>query len=146
MSFLFNACIIALLLLFSRYAVSDSLWPHGLQPARLLCLWNFPSKNTGVGCHFLLQGIFPTQGLNPHLLCFLLCRQILYCLSHWESWDHKEMIAFVAVIVPTSALELCHINTQSTTVYMFPPTIQDSFLPWWDLWKGLAPFLILCSD
>ena len=34
---------------------SDSLWPHGLQPARLLCPWDFPGKNTGVGCHFLLQ-------------------------------------------------------------------------------------------
>ena len=34
----------------------------------LLCPWNSPGKNTGVGCHFLLQGIFPTQGLNPHLL------------------------------------------------------------------------------
>ena len=33
---------------------------HGLQPARLLCPWNFPGKNTGMGCHFLL----PTQGLN----------------------------------------------------------------------------------
>ena len=32
------------------------LWPHGLQPARLLCLWDFPGKNTGVSCHFLLQG------------------------------------------------------------------------------------------
>ena len=34
--------------------VSDSLWPHGLQSARLLCSWNFPflGKNTGVGCHF----------------------------------------------------------------------------------------------
>ena len=30
--------------------------------------WNFPGKSTGVGCHFLLQGIFPTQGLNPGLL------------------------------------------------------------------------------
>ena len=41
------------------------------QPTRPLCPWNFPDKNTGVGCHFLLQGIFPTQGLNPrpfHLL------------------------------------------------------------------------------
>ena len=46
----------------------DSLRSHGLQPARLLCLWNFPGKNTGVGCHFLLQGIFPNQGLNPGLL------------------------------------------------------------------------------
>ena len=43
---------------------------RGLQPTRL-CQWNFPGKNTGVGCHFLLQGIFPTQGLNQHLLRFL---------------------------------------------------------------------------
>ena len=36
--------------------------------ARLLCSWDFPGKNTGVGCHFLLQGIFLTQGLNLSLL------------------------------------------------------------------------------
>ena len=48
--------------------VSSSLQPHGLQPARLLCPWNFPGKDTGVGCHSLLQGIFPTQGSNPSLL------------------------------------------------------------------------------
>ena len=41
-----------------------------------------PGKNTGVGCHFLLQGIFPTQGSNPGLLH---CRQILYHLSHQGS-------------------------------------------------------------
>ena len=52
--------------------VSDSLQTHGLYPARLLCPWNFPGKNSGVGCHCLLQGIFPTQGSNLHLLC-LLC-------------------------------------------------------------------------
>ena len=45
----------------SRSAVSDSLQPHGQQPTRLRCPWDFPGKNTGVGCHFLLQGIFPTQ-------------------------------------------------------------------------------------
>ena len=44
------------------------LRPLGLQPTRLLCPWDFPGKNTRVGCHFLLQGILPTQGLNPHLL------------------------------------------------------------------------------
>ena len=49
------------------------------EPARFLCPWEFPGRNNGVGCHFLLQGIFPTQGLNPGLLH---CRQILYCLSH----------------------------------------------------------------
>ena len=40
---------------------SDSLIPHGLQPVRLLCPWDFPVKNTGVGYHFLLQGIILTQ-------------------------------------------------------------------------------------
>ena len=49
-----------------------TLQPHGLWPARLLCPWDSPGKNTEGGCHFLLQGIFPTQGLNPHLQCLLL--------------------------------------------------------------------------
>ena len=48
--------------------MSSSLWSHGLQPTRLLCPWDFPDKNTGVSCQFLLQGIFWTQGLNPRLL------------------------------------------------------------------------------
>ena len=47
--------------------VSDSFRPCGLQPARLLYPWDFPGKNTGVGCHFLLQGILPTLGSNPGL-------------------------------------------------------------------------------
>ena len=42
--------------------------PHGLQSTRLLWPWDFPGKNTGMGCHFLLQQIFPTQGSNSHLL------------------------------------------------------------------------------
>ena len=54
--------------------VSDSLWHNGLQPARFLCPWDFPGKNTEVGCHFLLQGIFPIQRLNPCLLHLL----------HWQ--------------------------------------------------------------
>ena len=59
--------------------MSNSLGPHGLQLTRLLCQWDFPGKNTGVGWHFLLQEIFLTQGLNPGLLH---CRQMLYHLSH----------------------------------------------------------------
>ena len=42
-----------------------------LQPARLLCPWDSPGKNTRVGCHFLLPGIFPTQALNTHFLWLL---------------------------------------------------------------------------
>ena len=48
----------------------------------LLHPWDFPGKNTGVGCHSLLQGIFPTQGSNPGLLH---CRWLLYRVSHQES-------------------------------------------------------------
>ena len=58
--------------------MSDSLRPYGLYPARLLCPRDSPGKNTGVGCHSLLQGI-SLQGLN---LGLLHCRQILYHLSH----------------------------------------------------------------
>ena len=51
------------------------LQAHGLWPARILCLWNSPGKNTGVGYHVLLQEIFLTQGSNPCLLCLL----------HWQA-------------------------------------------------------------
>ena len=50
------------------------LGPHGLWPTRLLCPWDFPGKNTRVGCHSLLQGIFLTQGSNPHRRCL-----------HWQA-------------------------------------------------------------
>ena len=63
----------------SHSIMSNSLWPHGLEPTRLLYPWNSPGKNAGVGSHSLLHGIFPTQGLNPGLLH---CRQIIYQLSH----------------------------------------------------------------
>ena len=62
--------------------MSNSLQPHRLQPTRLFRPWNFPGKNTGLGCHFLLQGIFLTQELNPGLPH---CRQMLYRLSHLGS-------------------------------------------------------------
>ena len=55
--------------------------PPGLQPARSFA-WNFTGKNTRVGCHFLLQGIFLTQGSNP---CLLYCRWNLYHCTTWEA-------------------------------------------------------------
>ena len=78
-------CLHQLLVNFKTYTISvkcascsvmsDSLQPLGLQPTRLLCPWNSPGKNTGVDCHTLLQGIFPTQELNLRLLCLL----------HWQA-------------------------------------------------------------
>ena len=72
-------CLLDVDVLISCSVMAHSLRPHGLQPSRLLCPWNSPGKNTGVGCHSLLQGIFLTQGSNPGLLH---CRQIFYHLSH----------------------------------------------------------------
>ena len=57
---------------------------YGLQPTRLLRPWDFPGKNTGVGCHFLLQGIFLIQGWNPHLPH---CRQF----TVWAAREAQEV-------------------------------------------------------
>ena len=80
-----------------------TLQPHGLWPSRLLCPWVSPGKNTGVGCHFLLQGIFLTQGLN---LGLLHCRRFLYRLSHQGRCQH---IPYSKVCVQSlqSCLTLC---------------------------------------
>ena len=59
----------------------------GSQRVRRDCPWDFPGKNTGVSGHFLLQGIFPTQGPNPRLLHGM---QILYRLSHQGSTEHAS--------------------------------------------------------
>ena len=61
--------------LLSCSVVSDSLQPYGLLPTKLLRPWDSQGKNPGVGCHALLQGLFPTQGWTLHLLCLL----------HWQS-------------------------------------------------------------
>ena len=63
------------------------LRPHG--PTRLLCPWDSWGKNTGVGRHSLLQGIFPTQGLN---LGLLHCRQIFCHLSHQGSPETSSLL------------------------------------------------------
>ena len=78
--------------------MSDSLRPYGLQPTRLLYPLDSPGKNTGMGCHALLQGIFLTQGLNPHLLH---CRQILYQRITGEAPLHPITLvnSFLVLIV-----------------------------------------------
>ena len=61
------------------------LRPHRLYPSRLLYPWKKPGKNTGVGCHLFLQGIFPSQGLNLCLSCLLLWLVDSLPLSHQRS-------------------------------------------------------------
>ena len=70
-----------------KVSVTQSCLTH---VTRLLCPWNSPGKNTRVGSHSFLQGIFPTQGLNPGLLH---CRQTLHHLSHQGSPMVKQTTA-----------------------------------------------------
>ena len=63
--------------------------PAGKEPFRLLGPWDSPGKNSGVGCHALIQGIFPTQGSNPVLPH---CKQILHQLSHQRTPLYKIRI------------------------------------------------------
>ena len=79
-------CVLGLVL-------SDSSQSHRLQPTRLLCPWDFPDKNTGVGCHFLLQGNFPIQGSNP-------CHQYLL---YWQ----------------TDSLPMCHLGSPMLSTSLF---------------------------
>ena len=105
------------------------LWgPCGLQPARLLCPWNFPDKNTGVGSLALLQGNFPNQ--NPCLLHFrqppaLQVDSLL--LSHQGSLQFKKV----------TPLSLMNTLRQSSTKYQqakFNSTIERLYtMTKWDL-------------
>ena len=67
---------------FSRVLLLVALWTEA---HRLLCLWDSPGQNTGVGGYTLLQGIFPTQGANPHL----------FHLLHWQVVFFVFLFCFV---------------------------------------------------
>jgi len=80
----------------SHSVVSDSLQPHGLYSP-----WNSLGQNTEVGSHSFLQGIFPTQGMNPDLAH---CKQILYCLSHQGCKKPKFCITCLCCCWVTSVM------------------------------------------
>ena len=78
-----------------------TLRPHGLQPVKLLCLWDSPGKNTGDGCLSLFQGIFTIQGLNPGLRN---CKLIPYHLSYQGSQaseGHSQCHTYVQISCQT---------------------------------------------
>ena len=73
--------------------VSNSLKPHELQPARLPCPWDSPGKNTGVGCHFLLQGGSSQSRDQTHVSCIsCVSRQILYYCAIWEAFLLRALL------------------------------------------------------
>ena len=90
-----------------RSLVSNSLRPHGLEPAKLLCSWDSLSKNTGVGCHALLQRIFPTQESNPRLLPLLCWQSDSLPLSHLGS-PFNFPNSILIILIPGS----CYLTRQ----------------------------------
>ena len=85
---------------------------HGLQPAGLLCPWDFPGRDTGVGCHFLLQWIFPSQESNPGLMH---CRwtpalQVNSFLSHEGSHLHLHLYPYLYLAVPMYSISVSSLN------------------------------------
>jgi len=84
------------MLLFNQEIMSDSVTPWTVN-TRLFYPWDIQGNNAGVGCHFLLYGIFPTQGSNPYLLH---CRWILYCWITKEIHEsHRENHTFITFSV-----------------------------------------------
>ena len=88
--------------------MSDSVRPRRRPPTRLPCPWDSPGKNTGVGCHFLLQGIFPTQGSNPFLL-------------HWQADSLPPGKPFHLAIAATVAKSLQSSPTLCNPIEGSPP-------------------------
>ena len=107
------ACVECVCVCVLRCSVmSDSLQSHGLCPTRLLYPWDFPGKNTGMGCHFLLQGIFPTQESNLSL----------WCLLHWQAdalpLRHRRLLLPVSR-APTKTLTASFLSSEM--VRIMPP-------------------------
>ena len=110
----------------ARSVVSDSLLPPwAVTCPRLLCPWNFPDKHTGMGCQFLLQGIFLTQRLN---LCLL-------CLLHWQadSLPLHHLGSFFHIYLTYCPMQLIFsVNTQIIWPSNFVPTFHKQ------VYTGLA--------
>ena len=94
---------------------SDSMQLRGLWPSGLLCSWNFPGKNTGAGCHFLLQGIFLTLGSNPHPLHLL----------HWQA----DSLPLYHLERPSSILTVSLITSEFCKSPFTSPRISRFMVP-----------------
>ena len=89
----------------SCFSCVNLLWCSELWSASLPCPWDSPGKNTGVGCHAFLQGIFLTQGSNPCLLSLLHCWQVLYQSCHLGSpWQLLRSLQNKVTIVCSDSL------------------------------------------
>ena len=110
--------------------MSESLWPYGLWPTRLLCPWDSPGTNTGVDSLFLLQEIFLTQGSNLHLLGLL----------HWQAGS----LPLAPPGKPKIALSCCILLSFSKDNFT-EQWILDLFLSPLSATREALPFLVIVN-
>ena len=108
--------------------LSDSLWPHGLEPAKLLCPWDSPGKNTGVASHSLLQGILPTQRLTSvshvagRFFAIWASREAPWWRHYFQwQWSHTW-------------------NTQSHVFHVLASVFESNSFPLWVNDRCFPPF------
>ena len=113
--------------------VSDSFRPHGPWPTRRLCPWNFPGKNTGVGCHFLLQGNFLTQRSNTCISCVsCIAGGFFTTWAIGKAWICLDLPAAAAAAVKSlqSCPTLCNPIDGSPPGSPVPGILQARTLEW----------------
>ena len=117
-----------------------TLRPHGLSPTRLLHPWNFPGKNTGVGCHFLLQGIFLTQGLNPGLP---------HCFTTWATREAHNCVLTSSLFASEQDTPTWHQNASqgNELSFLFFTIIEKEPRSCFSLtWLGSRAYCYLCGQ
>ena len=97
--------------------------PMNCRPTGSSCPWDFPAKNTGVGCHFLLQGIFPTQGSN-YVSC--IGRQVL---SQWAT----IFISFLLKLMITNCINMCFSFNLCFHLYSLETEVESQ-CHYWENW------------
>ena len=130
-------CHCLLLSCFICVQLIASLWTVA---ARVLCQWNYPGKNIGVGCHTLLQGIFPIQGSNPGLPH---CRQILYCLSHQGS--PTMCISTLSLFHPI-VMNICFLNSLLLQITIQQIYLCVSLLPVYEVFSREYTYICVCPE
>ena len=111
-----HMCVCVCVCTLSCSIVSNCLGPLGLAPLST----GFSGKDTGARCHGLLQGIFPTQGLNPHLLCLLIGRGILYRWAPGNPYTAERHLRVLMLIM------LPPVSTEPDSVLSFLPAVFSS--------------------
>ena len=138
--------------------MSNSLQLHGLQPTSLLCAWDSPDKNTGVNYHFLLQGIFLTQGSNPDSLpyeppgkCWHILQRIGFdcktvpnlCMK--QSMMTQQIIGMKRFILFKIICCNCFHRAESFVIWQFlelaQQNVQPYTWPWYKPWLSYIPWI-----